>query len=301
MPYHLEKGPYLTVLETQFNSDTDDLMAQANRLINNDPQFETAFYDCPAISQVGPLKGKTPAEAKQLLQDHIYNHWFGWTGNAPNYTKQVLTASCSLPAYPQQTGYWQGYHGDVEKIVRTTLMRAAEVALGVDHKTPPPIKPTDRRRHWPVEFFWVCGTDRFEGYVTWRSHLPSGRGQVTVVFVTPPTKDPVFDDLSSQSTYPGTTVAVNAAPARPDPFVVKPPRKNDAMQGIWLVTHTRHQRHAVVAPAPTPSRQVTIPGVLLTSGPGSAVSSSLTVGCGEVDTFVPEFGDGGAEPFGLEC
>ena len=48
-------------------------------------------------------------------------------------------------------------------------MRAAEVALGVEHQTPPQIHRSDVRRHWPAEFFWVCGTDRFEGYVTWRS------------------------------------------------------------------------------------------------------------------------------------
>ena len=257
MPYHLEKGPYLSVLEAQFNSDTEKLRTQANLLINGQPQYDTAFYDCPAIDQ---FPKAPPSGARAALRDHIYNHWFGWMGSAPNYTPQVLATNCSLPAsYPQQTGYWRGYHGDVEKIVRTTLVRAAEVALGVEHETPPQIQHSDVRRHWPVEFFWVCGTDRFEGYVTWRSVLRKRRGQVTVVFVTPATPDPLFNDLTTQDPYPGTTEVSDTAPRRGNPFFISRPRKNDAMQGIWVVTHTMHQRHAAVLPEPTSSQQVLIP------------------------------------------
>jgi len=299
MPYHLEKGPYLTVLEAQFNSDTEQLVTQANLLINGQPQYDTAFYDCPAIDQFGNMQGPG---ARAALRDHIYHHWFGWTGAFPNYKRPALSTSCSLPpSYPQQTGYWRGYHGDVEQIVRTTLIRAAAVALGVDHRTAPEIEPSDVRRHWPVDFFWVCGTDRFGGYVTWRTDLATGRGQVTVVFVTPSIPDPLFDDLRTQARYPGTTIASAPAPPRANPFFVNPPLKNDAMQGIWLVTHTRHQRFAVVAPAPTTSQQLTVPAALLPFGVQQLVSSSLTVGCGDVDTFVPKLGDGGAEPFGLTC
>ncbi len=180
---------------------------------------------------------------------------------APRTThRKCSSTNCSLPAsYPQQTGYWRGYHGDVEKIVRTTLMRAAEVALGVEHETPPQIQHSDVRRHWPAEFFWVCGTDRFEGYVTWRSVLRKRRGQVTVVFVTPATPDPLFNDLTTQDPYPFTTVVSDTAPRRANPFFISRPRKNDAMQGIWVVTHTIHQRHAAVLPGPTSSQQVLIP------------------------------------------
>ena len=73
------------------------------------------------------------------------------------------------------------------------------------------------------------------------------------------------------------------------------------MQGIWVVTHTMHQRHAAVLPGPTSSQQVLIPSALLPVDASSAVNSSLMVGCGEVRTFVPKFGDGGVEPFGVTC
>ena len=77
------------------------------------------------------------------------------------------------------------------------------------------------------------------------------------------------------------------------------------MQGIWVVTHTRHHRFSVVQPAPTASQGLTIPAALLPFRDREPavplLPSSLTVGCGEVDTFVPKFGDGGVEPFGLTC
>ena len=85
------------------------------------------------------------------------------------------------PAQPW-TGYWIGYRGDVDAIVRLTFRRAMEAALGVDHTAaevpePPP-------RHWPIQILWHCGQPWFEGWVAWNEQPPDG-GDVTVVFATP--------------------------------------------------------------------------------------------------------------------
>ena len=290
MPYHLEKGPYLSILESQFNSAQEHLRDQLNLLL--DPaaeQWQSDFYDCPAL-RTGPLP------TREALQNHIFNHWFGWTGAVPNYHPQVLSAGCA-PA--PTTGYWVGYHGDVEKIVRTTLIRAGQVALGVDAKANP-INAADIRRHWPVEFFWVCGTDRFEGYVTWRTHAQADGGQVTVVFVTPATPDPLLDDLAGVPLAPDTTTVPGPAPPILPPVgagIAGP----DAMQGLWLVTHTRHSRYVVVQVGGMRFQVVVVPPAFIPPGVLIVAGSYLVVGCGPVATFQPAFRDGGAAPFGLPC
>jgi len=316
MPYHLEKGPYLTVLEAQFNLSADHLRTEANRLIRGDPQDTTDFYKCNAITA---FPGAPPPDPKTALRDHIYADWFGFSGNPPTIP-QALSNCALLQSFPQQTGYWIGYHGDVEQIVRVTLARAAEVALGVNHTTwPTPgsgpaaqITSGDVRRHWPTEFFWVCGSDRFEGYVTWRCHLPTQTGQVTVVFVTPATKDQVYNDLTGKAKqYPHTTIdASGPAPSRMNALaalfeqvvrLLTRPLDRDAMQGIWLVTHTSHDRKSASSVAPTSSGAIGMPPTLIPPGTSNAAPTSLLVGCGDVNTFVPEFRDGGVTPFGVQC
>jgi hypothetical protein len=96
---------------------------------------------------------------------------------------------------------WNNYEGDVNGITRLTLRTALEVALGVasDAANVPDVPP----RHWPIDLFWKCGQNWFEGWVTHRqlSTGPPASGQtatppgghVVVVFATPAEGSTVVD------------------------------------------------------------------------------------------------------------
>ncbi len=60
---------------------------------------------------------------------------------------------------------WDNYSGDVNGITRLTIRTALEVALGVAKNEPVPDQPP---RHWPIDLFWKCGQNWFEGWVTHR-------------------------------------------------------------------------------------------------------------------------------------
>jgi hypothetical protein len=167
-----------------------------------------------------------------------------------------------------RTGYWLHFFGNVRAIVAETLMRAAEVSLGVDRPEPVDLPATtvpDSGRHWPVEFFWKCGQPRFEGWVTWRDKAQGRTGQVTVVFCTPATPDEV---LSS----PGSG-GVEAPP----------PGWQSKWQGMWVCSHQRHRQHLMITTAPTLMGEWLVPF--------DAVM--FTEGVGPIGTWSPDFGSGG--------
>src|SRR3954453_10638373 len=168
MPYHLEKGPVLSVLENMLDRSAAELEVLLDRL--RDPTIPMA--------QVGGLDSTTldappsPTELDRVA--HIERDWFGF---APGTQAQPAFNLFSH----RTTGLWESYYGDVVGIVRETMTRAVEVSLGLDHGADPP-----GSRRWPIELFWKCPNPWFEGWVTWR-HDPADvdRGQVTVVLATP--------------------------------------------------------------------------------------------------------------------
>jgi hypothetical protein len=253
MPYHLEKGPVLSVLEDLLGGTTAQLGALLGRL--RDPNVD--------LAEVGGLDSTTldvpPYPTKASRVAHIERDWFGFTPGTQQQPAFSLGAN-------RTTGKWESYYGDVAGIVRETMIRAIEVALGLDHDDPPP-----GTRHWPIELFWKCPNPWFEGWVTWR-HRPghAKRGQVTVVLATPGNGAVVLDDPRA-----GRAAVVNPAS----------PRGN---QGMWIITHAGHDRHVVPTTTATPPGIVPLPtlGALFVGRPG-------------ITTVAPSLIDGGADPVGL--
>lgn len=105
-----------------------------------------------------------------------------WLGTGPNGAADSM---------------WDNYDGDVDGITRLTIRRALEVSLDVAHNASE--VPDDPRQHWPIDLFWKCGQNWFEGWVTHR-RLGTGppgngepRGHVVVVFATPTEGSTVVD------------------------------------------------------------------------------------------------------------
>jgi hypothetical protein len=79
------------------------------------------------------------------------------------------------------TGFWKGYQGDPEKILREGLERAIETSLGIDYGADP-IVPT---RNLPIDIEWVCQGPFFQCWVTWQRSPKAASGRVSLMISTP--------------------------------------------------------------------------------------------------------------------
>jgi len=277
MPYYLEKGPFFSVLEDYLNGlSRADLARGLERLRAGDE------WDVFEVFGSRSLRNPNQPNATAWVQ-HLNEHWFG---------RQLdpTTGKWTQPAFDAianpQTGYWQGYYGDVESITRTTLIRALEVALGVGHAKSGGVNPT---RRWSVEFLWKCSQSWFEGWITWRRHGPENdHGHVTVLFATPPVVGSVVLDS------PVNGRQEKEFRVEPSSSQQGPPWSNvtaESDHGMWVVTHTKNK--AYVAGAPTTSAGTT-------SGNWPSPVPGRVHGSEPIVTVAPSLGDGGVLAGGLK-
>jgi hypothetical protein len=178
MPYYLEKGPMFSVIEDYLNADTSRAVATLRELRKSpgDPGY-LELWQMPAFGSTN-LTAKPPPPYADDFRDK-------WLGMGPNGAADSM---------------WDNYEGDVNGITRLTIRRALEVALGVPFDAAE--VPEAPRQHWPIDLFWKCAQNWFEGWVTHRqlSTGPPGggksatpRGHVVVVFATPTEGSTVVD------------------------------------------------------------------------------------------------------------
>jgi hypothetical protein len=275
MPYYLEKGPFFSVLEHYVNTLPRAQLALALERLRAGDEWEV-FEVFGSTTLQNPRQPDAPAWVK-----HINEHWFGRKKNAAGVWTQPAFHETDNP----RTGYWQGYYGDVEKITRTTLIRALEVALGVDHGGTGPVTPT---RRWPIEFLWKCSQSWFEGWVTWRRHgAKDDDGHVTVLFATPP----VVGSVVLDSPVKGR----NEKEFRIDPVSTRegPPWNNAATEsrhGMWVVTHTNNKAYVVGSPTTASGTK---------SGEWPSPVPGRVRGTDAIVTVAPSQADGGVLADGL--
>lgn len=239
MPYHLEKGPTLRLLEQHLNGSRQhrrhllDTMRSAPRgdvgwLGDGLPSLwsDSRFQSSPAQNGADTLRT-------------LKQKWFGYEEQGSRWRK--------TPNRPT-TGYWIAYQGDVAEIMRRALTWALELSFGLEpgEKAPGRFDPLD------IELFWKCPAPWFEAWVV---HRPvGGTGLVSVVFVTP------SHEMSNVSESPIATSRTAMVPGahhpvpsqqddyevlgRPDPNdPVNRPRvpASDRRWAMWLVTHENHR------------------------------------------------------------
>jgi hypothetical protein len=200
MPYNMERGPYLAMLEDLINRNPRRCLDT----LRDPDQPVTALLRDPPV----PIKGGPYPDTAQLA-DHIDRDWFGIKPN----TDDTPTSR-----------YWSYWQGDAQGIVRETIARAIEVALGLDHGA---AADTGHRR-WRMSLFTACGIRWFEGWVSWRrvGAEPEG-GHVVVLLLTPTHGKPAEPTLlrptsSSPADPPGPPYAVN-------------PDRAEGDQGLWAI------------------------------------------------------------------
>ncbi len=201
MPYWLEKGPALSILE-DFLDHPVRLKAYLLHLLTGGDIVTAGGYDDRYFEAI---KAYLP---KHDIVRHVEEDWFAAHGS-----------------------FWHGYEGaNVGSIVRHAMIRAAAVSLGIpkiDLGGQDALPLADAKvvvdqanRHWPIALFWKCGQSWFETWVTW-----SGKrtiGSVNVMFATPP-------DRYVPTVMPGYMgVETHAIPA---PVVPSP---NLSARDTWL-------------------------------------------------------------------
>jgi hypothetical protein len=205
MPYVLEKGPYLSVLESRLS----DPATRAQILISlktGAPLVDMIGFDSTTL--VGD--GNTVDQRKQ----HFNNDWLGLNGQM----------------------FWVGYSGRPELILREAMTRAIEMSFGVEHgENGPPPDNAATGRHWPIDVYWICQGPWFQCWVLWRETAP-GQGHVTLVMTTPAA---IGYPLTSKITRP-----VNPADGpytSPDyahpPETLNPPDRHTLEKGMWVIGH----------------------------------------------------------------
>jgi hypothetical protein len=202
MPYHLEKGRYLLLLEDTLNEGIEAVVD--DDAVNTFPglarRYSMLEYMRGVVARPCHIKGgeselggllmwpgtMTDADVGFPIFRVMAEEWFGYR----------IRPDGSLDTKPhphKPTGMWDGYQGNVERIMANSLVRALEVSLGLDHDAPIPTAAPSRS--WPMYFFMKCQQPFFEGWVTWQCHSANRRasGQVTVMWATPGHNHPVSD------------------------------------------------------------------------------------------------------------
>jgi hypothetical protein len=225
MPYTLTKGTLFKVLEQTLNPQSP----AARTVRNNALQDLKDGVRITSIPWVANGPGSAVPVPGGSLATRMERDWFGSTPtNSGGWADQ--------PAYNHQpTGYWVGYYGNVEAVLREGLIRAIEVSLGLTHgQVPPGTTP----REWPVEVNWKCPNPYFEVWIGWRKHGGGPKdGQVNMTICTPPDKN---NRLVTKPQFPPKPPS---GLSDQDPLPV--PETANESQGMWLVAHGEHEQLTV--------------------------------------------------------
>ncbi len=257
MPYHLEKGHFLLLLEDTLNEGIEAVVDNNSAITfpGLTRRYSMLEYMRGVVARpCDPVLGESEIGSSLM--------WPGWMTDADvgfgafkavakEWFGYRIRPDGTLDTKPQPnkpTGMWDGYQGNVERIMANVFIRAIEVSLGMDHGDPLPSAAPPRS--WPIYFFFKCQQPFFEGWVTWQCHSLNRRaaGQVTVMFATPGHNHPVSDHpvpidnnhdnvddliptLRSDGEFLEEPVTAYAHDTLGEPH-----------QGVWVITHRDHKR-----------------------------------------------------------
>lgn len=239
MPYYLEKGPAMSVLEDFVNTPSPRLATALDRLRARHPDgrpkhrvVDCGAFDTPALSFTQPSSDPGQPGTKwdsEKWKRHMNRHWFGLIDRAGHHYDPAQATSIT-----EAKSWWVNYFGaDVEGIVRETLIRAVETAYRIDHGGPLP--PNGSVEPWPIELFWKCGQAWFEGWVTWRQLPgPGHRGLVTTLLCTP------AEDTGTRFLWWSPIPDPSDLPGLGDPYDKGVQQLGVHHAGMVVITHERN-------------------------------------------------------------
>ncbi len=237
MPYVLDKGILFSFIDSRYSGSKEDRLALLTQLRN--PSLTMADFSTSAPSEAnvesaldtGSQPGRQTNDARL---HHLMEHWFGMTNTSGTW--QVDTSK-------HTTGAWAAWQGDAHGIFRQTLAAAIEVSLGVPVDSNPTAASATTRL-WPVDTLWICGSPRFEGWISWRGWKTADpstpnetqQGIVTVIFATPGGQSPLSARLSNDDTIPKANRLIHDVDDYWGP-TSSPPLKTKHQYGMLVVGH----------------------------------------------------------------
>ena len=248
MPYSLEKGPYLSVIEDYVNGDRE---SGADRWRPRSATGTRSTSSTPSTRSLS-TPGRTAPRSSAITSSG--------TGSATSPT----AAGGWLPPPPFDTG-GVTHHRVLAGVARRLRGRAAPHAdpraRGEPRDPAHPGDPANATQHWPIELFWRCPIPWFEGWVTWRANgSPPKSGQVTVLLSTPSHGHPLKN----------TPLRTNVVPD----YAEDPPSAVGS-QGSWVVSQRYHRPRKTIMSLPSPQGTGTFPTVgLAYSSEGAPVTVS---------------------------
>jgi hypothetical protein len=219
MPYVVEVGAVLSAL-TEYCKEEKHLQDTLKDLRDTSKKLPDL------LASVG---------ATRDMVDHFAKDWLGYRSASP-MTQQAPFD----PTNPKSTGWWTTWYGNAEGILRETMIRAIEVALGIPHDG----DPRQNTHCWRVTFTWTCAAPMLQGWVYWwdfdydSKRGPSGNGSgkgngrsddgiVNVIFSTPGNGHPLY----ATPYRPGTD-------APPD-YDNNPTSAEGDEYGLWVIGEDR--------------------------------------------------------------
>ena len=238
MPYHLEKGATLRLLEQHLNASRKQRRALLDT-IRASPPGDVGWLGQGLPSLWADTRfERSPQKTGTAVLDDVKRRWFGYEEQGGRWQP--------VPGRPT-TGYWIAYQGEVAEIMRRAFQWALELSFGLE----PGEEGPGRVDPWPIEAFWKCPAPWFEAWVLERPI--GGAGLVSIVLVTP------SHERSNVSESPIATSPVSMVPGashpvpsheddyevlgRPHPTNPNRPRvpAADRRWSTWIVTHENHR------------------------------------------------------------
>lgn len=256
MPYLLHKSAYFEVIESLLETPAQRI-AGRQQLISGAPLAGLLGLDStnlggPPVTAGGVVTkpGWGDKQAPDERVRHINQDWLGMSNAGGAWAPQPA-------AFP--TGFWKGYQGDTDAILRAATVCAIEVSLNL-----PPAHPGDAipdastvERQWPIDVYWICQGPYFQCWVMWRqSGTGPTEGHVTLLITTPAADG---HPLTSKITRP---VKPSDPPYTSREYASPPP--DDARlytQGMWVIGHGDYNKTVVYSTAGSRHAQITVPGL----------------------------------------
>jgi hypothetical protein len=181
MQHTVDKGLFFSFLDSRYSGNIAEREAILLAMRAADPNVfrDAGTLNAQGTAGAGNQMGGTTSAAVNARMQHLYEHWFGYSQAGQTNGLDDWIDPHALASYTAvTTGWWSRWHGDAFDIFRLTLIRAVEISIGLEIGHNPP-----GTRNWPIDFLWICGAPKFEGWVSWRE--VSGSGRVNVVMTTP--------------------------------------------------------------------------------------------------------------------
>lgn len=247
MPYAMDKGPYLSIMEDFVNGNR----TRARLALETLRDTTVPVADLAVLSDSDSISGG-PLSAEQMRW-HVNADWFGRVEKKDATGTTMKNAAGKTlwdeqPAFSPQTntytGFWEHWYGDAEGVYRETMIRALEVGLGCEHGKPIPTGKGSR--HWYGSIYWNCPHPWYEGWVMWKRFNNSARGGHITVIINTPAHRPRLDERASDSErihtgeLSNTPYKLGPNPERLRPYE-KNPTKAEGAHGMWVVSHELNQ------------------------------------------------------------